>query len=213
MTINQKIRAVLGVFVVIYGIMQQGPTKNSIENAAWFIVIVIGLFLLEPTIRMIKKAKFTGNGEQVEKNKMATVWIFYIIAALCFIFALDYQSQLSRYGKIYVGKGYSYSVSGDTAHQQINACWIGGMISFFIAIILHIRVKRLSLEATPSGKSPEVPQFVICPKCREPLWGKDNQSMICSTCQSTLENMKGFHDRHPELESRDGNVPSKRNDA
>jgi len=203
MTINQILRTASGVLVVFYGIMQQGPNKNSIENAAWFFVVIFGLVLLGPAIRMIKKAIFAGNDDQIDKNKMATVWVFYFIAAFGCIAALSYQSDLNSKGKIYVGKGYSYSVSGVTAHQQIYTCLIGGIISFVIAIVLHIRVKRLSLE---TGKPPEIPQFVICPKCLEPLWGKDNQSMICTACQSPLENLKGFHDRHPELESRDGNT-------
>jgi len=213
MTINQIIRTALGLVVVIYGIMQQGPNKNSVENSAWAIVGIFGLFLLFPAIKMIKKAIFAENDEQIDKNKMATAWVFYLITAFCFFAGLSYQNELSANGKIYVGRGYRYSVSGVTAHQQINACWIGAIISFVIATILHIRVKRLFLETAKSGKTPEVPQFVICPKCVEPLCGKDNQSMICSTCQSPLENLKGFHDRHPELESRDGNSPLKRNDA
>lgn len=198
MTIRQIIRLALGVAMVTFGIMQQGPGKN---NSAWAIIVITGMALLLPAIKLMKKAVFAGSESGVSKNKMLTVRLFYVGSVIGSVFALSYQSELKKNGYIYVGKGYSYSITGETAQQQVNACWIGALASFLIATILHVRARNSSTIQT--NITPEPPDFVICAKCLEPLWGKDNPSMICVTCQSNLENLKGFYDRHSELKRDD----------
>jgi len=40
---------------------------------------------------------------------------------------------------------------------------------------------------------------VICLKCLEPAILDDASGMICKKCGGTLEELRGFYDRHPEL--------------
>ena len=41
--------------------------------------------------------------------------------------------------------------------------------------------------------------ILICPKCMNSFYEADTENMICPNCKATLENIKGFYERHPEL--------------
>lgn len=49
-------------------------------------------------------------------------------------------------------------------------------------------------------------KFMICPKCKEPFDKADVPNSHCPKCNTKLEALDGFYDRHPELreESRKG---------
>ncbi len=40
---------------------------------------------------------------------------------------------------------------------------------------------------------------LICPKCEETLEQTIKKEIICPCCGTTLEDLKGFYERHPEL--------------
>ena len=207
------LRVTIGLALVIYGMLQQGPENNHIGNAAWFFVILLGLYMLAPMISFLTKTFLKGKEEPSVKNKMDTVRAFYIGSVAIFLIALDCQIQLNRKGYIYVGRGYDYAISGVTAQWQVKACWFGAITSILIAVILHIKAKLFVSSFVQIDNMLEIPQYVICPKCVEPLCGKDNQSMTCSTCQITLEDLKGFYDRHPALQSDNKDASAKENGA
>ncbi|NJD02599.1 MAG: hypothetical protein FIA99_08400 [Ruminiclostridium sp.] len=138
------------------------------------------------------------------KNAIITC---YSSAGLCAIGASSFQSQFNNYGYIKIKK--AVTLSAQDANRNIRFYRIAAAISFSMAVMFQIILKLLA--STDAQKddlskyistdvlSDEIPQFMICPKCSIPLWGKDNPTMICSNCQSPLEDVNGFYDRHPEL--------------
>lgn len=143
MKINPTIRTAIGVALVTFGIIRQGPDTGNIGNAAWAIVVLTGLILLVPALKAIKGKIFSSNEGSTSNSKMLTAKLFYFGAVVGTVMALSYKEELSRTGRIYVGRGYSYSISASSAKKQITACFFGGAASLVIAVILHIRARRL----------------------------------------------------------------------
>jgi hypothetical protein len=48
-------------------------------------------------------------------------------------------------------------------------------------------------------KSKIMEKVLICPKCLKPEWAIDHPSLKCPNCDSDLEQMDGFYERHPDL--------------
>lgn len=48
-------------------------------------------------------------------------------------------------------------------------------------------------------KLPNIPDFVMCAKCLEPIRGNDAIDMKCTKCGEKFESIDGFYDRHPDL--------------
>jgi len=53
-------------------------------------------------------------------------------------------------------------------------------------------------------EKPNLPEFTVCPKCKESFWGNDTPDLKCKKCGHNLEEMNGYYKRHPE----NGHQPS-----
>ncbi len=109
--------------------------------------------------------------------------IFEIFSASLFIIlgALFYFSEHSAL--------YGFPVSRPTGTLLI---FIG---VFWIFYVLLNRKKVIS----DWKKSKTKEKVLICPKCLKPEWSIDHPTLKCPNCNSNLEQMDGFYERHPDL--------------
>lgn len=71
--------------------------------------------------------------------------------------------------------------------------WIvGGLCLLFAVLALWISFKR-------DSKFTDIQ--LICPKCEDVFKWNETQTQTCPKCQTKLENLKGFYERHPELKN------------
>ncbi len=45
-------------------------------------------------------------------------------------------------------------------------------------------------------------EFLICPSCQKPFNENDVSENQCPTCETDLEELRGFYQRHPELKEQ-----------
>ena len=45
-------------------------------------------------------------------------------------------------------------------------------------------------------------EFLICPTCRKPFGRGDFAENQCPICETDLENLEGFYERHPEVKEK-----------
>ena len=79
-----------------------------------------------------------------------------------------------------------------------------GMLLIFAGVIwigyvLLNRKKILIQEETVKEAKREAKRFVICPRCGETKYAKDVPGLKCPKCETALEELEGFYDRHPNL--------------
>ncbi len=144
MKMKSMIRIAIGITLVAIGSFRQGSENGNIGNAAWAIVILSGLYLLLPLIKMISDRIFKKNDGDGAESKMFTAKLFYLGAVAGGMIALNFQEELHNKGHIFVGRGYSYSISGSDAERQVMVCWIGSAASLLIALILHARARKFT---------------------------------------------------------------------
>lgn len=135
-------RTVMGFALVVIGTFRQGSENGNIVNAAWAIVLLTGLYLLLPVIKTITNRIFKTKDGVGAESKMFTAKLFYLGAVVGGMIALNCQEELRNKGHIFVGKGYSYSISSSDAERQVMVCWIGGAVSLVIGLILHARARK-----------------------------------------------------------------------
>jgi len=90
-------------------------------------------------------------------------------------------------------------------HRELNFTDIkvpfgGGLIilgSFFI----WLSFRKKTIEAEKKAKNDK--RVLMCQKCVKPFYKKDCPSSRCPECQTTLEELSGFYDRHPELKDKE----------
>jgi hypothetical protein len=78
------------------------------------------------------------------------------------------------------------------------------LIAFFSLIVLvYSWYKAFQAVSAIMGKDsdnlPDTPETVICLNCREPFAWKDTEGPSCPNCGGTLEDLRGFYERHPEF--------------
>ena len=124
----------------------------------------------------------------------------FFAGIICLMYGSTFQGQLLGTGSAEIGRNSAYvTVTGRDAQININFFWIGAVVFILAALInLIVTARREFNNPLPFD---DFNTFVICPKCVEPLWGNDNPSMVCTKCQSPLENVRGFYDKHPELKT------------
>lgn len=72
----------------------------------------------------------------------------------------------------------------------------GGLIIVgFFSIWSSFRKK--TIEAEQKMKKEE--SVLMCPQCVKPFYKRDCNDLKCPKCQTTLEYLSGFYERHPEL--------------
>jgi hypothetical protein len=75
----------------------------------------------------------------------------------------------------------------------------GGLIVLGILFIWS-SFRKKTIEADKKAKDDK--KVLMCPKCVKPLYKKDCPSSRCPECQTSLEELLGFYDRHPELKDK-----------
>src|SRR5690242_6010219 len=97
----------------------------------------------------------------------------FFAGIVCLMYGSSFQGQLLGTGSAEIGRNSAYvTVTGRDAQININFFWIGAVVFIIAALInLIITARREFKNPLPFEESTT---FVICPKCVEPLWGKDN---------------------------------------
>lgn len=133
-------------------------------------------------------------------DQLSISGVCFFAGMLCIVYGASFQGELLGTGSAKIGRNSAYvTVVGRDAQININFFWIGAVVFFLAALIqLILTARREFKDPLPFADSNIV---VICPKCVEPLWSNDNPSMVCTRCQSPLEDVRGFYDRHPELKT------------
>jgi len=75
----------------------------------------------------------------------------------------------------------------------------GGLIVLGIFFIWS-SFRKKAIEAEKKAKDDK--KVLMCPKCVRPYHKKDCPSSKCPECQTDLEELSGFYERHPELKDK-----------
>lgn len=75
----------------------------------------------------------------------------------------------------------------------------GGLIVLGILFIWS-SFRKKTIEAEKKVKDDK--KVLMCPKCVKPFYKKDCPSSKCPECQTDLEELSGFYERHPELKDK-----------
>ena len=57
--------------------------------------------------------------------------------------------------------------------------------------------RKKAIEA--QSKARDEKKVLMCPNCTKAFYKKDCRDLLCPDCQSPLEELSGFYERHPEL--------------
>ena len=155
--------------------------NSSLNEPRWSFSVsqIIGIITLSIigcliTIRSDDKAS--------RANKLYLLLYFNLV---CFITILNGIKMIQK--KVIVNyRGISYTESQSVSYgEQCIALGIIGIIS------------------TPFlwfyNKSARPPQYVICQHCLVPLSARSVPNLTCPVCGQSLEDLRGFYERHPEL--------------
>ncbi len=72
----------------------------------------------------------------------------------------------------------------------------GFNVPFGVAVIIF-GLLFIFFELT-KDRSKEIDKYLVCPKCQTPYKKSKIQIYECPNCKVPLEDLKGFHDRHPD---------------
>lgn len=76
----------------------------------------------------------------------------------------------------------------------------GGGLIILGCFFLWSSFRKKVIEAEKKFKDEE--KILMCPICIKPFYKKDAQALKCPDCQSPLEDLTGFYERHPELKDK-----------
>ena len=60
--------------------------------------------------------------------------------------------------------------------------------------------QKKAIEAEKKAKDDKI--VLMCPRCVRPFYKKDCPLSNCPECQTDLEELSGFYERHPELKDK-----------
>ena len=76
----------------------------------------------------------------------------------------------------------------------------GGGLFILGAIFIWSAFWKKTIEAEKKAKDEK--RVLMCPKCVKPFYKKDVPTLRCPGCQTSLEDLSGFYERHPDLKDR-----------
>ena len=76
----------------------------------------------------------------------------------------------------------------------------GGVLFILGGLFIWSSFRKKALDA--EKKSKDEKRVLMCPKCVQPIYKKDCPDLICPACESPLEDLSGFYERHPELKDK-----------
>ena len=76
----------------------------------------------------------------------------------------------------------------------------GGGLIFLGIFFIWSSFRKKAIEAEKKAKDDK--KVLMCSKCVRPYYKKDCPSSKCPECQTPLEELSGFYERHPELKNK-----------
>ncbi len=73
----------------------------------------------------------------------------------------------------------------------------GGGLILLGCFFIWSSFRKKTIEAGKKAKNDK--KVLMCPKCIKPFYKKDCEDLKCPDCQTPLEELSGFYERHPEL--------------
>jgi len=77
--------------------------------------------------------------------------------------------------------------------------FVGGLI-ILGALFIWSSFRKKAIEAAKKARDEK--RVLMCPKCVKPFYKKDCQTLKCPNCQTPLEDLSGFYERHSELRDK-----------
>jgi hypothetical protein len=74
-----------------------------------------------------------------------------------------------------------------------------GLIGFGV-LCIWFALRKKAIEAGKKTKDDN--KILMCPKCEKPIYKKDCPTLKCPQCQTELEVLSGFYERHPDLKDK-----------
>lgn len=105
--------------------------------------------------------------------------------------------------------GYVVSLEGGFYSSKYGRYFEFGRLSWFYGGVLILSgLALIWVGIRPKNKGSRKSSTMVCPKCESPYDVRKHRATTCDTCDVSLEPLKGFYDRHPELKkSSDGSGP------
>jgi large-conductance mechanosensitive channel len=123
---------------------------------------------------------------RIFKNKY-TVKKSFDLAAIFTIIIISCFAILLKFG-ISKWRTYDTPISWGEFISMTPKLLIFGFIVFLIIFIFTLFLKD--------------PKIVICINCLNTFYEANTKEKTCPECQSTLENLNGFYERHPNLRNK-----------
>ena len=95
-------------------------------------------------------------------------------------------------------RGESLVERGDLPYERYVQGFKYILIAALIAFLVMVYKSIWALRALWKGDYTNEPENVICLNCQSVFVYDAIKSLKCPTCSGTLEDLKGFYDRHPE---------------
>lgn len=165
-----------GIAIYIFAIF-----NSSLNEPRWSFSVyqIIGII----TLTIIGCMITFRSDDKAPRAKLSYVLVYFNF--ICFI-AIFYGIKMIQKKVMVNYHGVSFTETQSVSYgEQCIALGIIGVIS------------------TPflwfSKKSPGPPQYVICQRCLAPLSARSVPNLTCPVCGQSLEDLRGFYERHPEL--------------
>lgn len=120
-------------------------------------------------------------------------WLpFWLITALWIL-------QYKREG-ILSSRKYEYIFAeGEYATVLVSIFVFVSIGSLAYCLTLSRQYFKLKKQGKIIYEAPEkLPEYVICPNCKEAFSGQDSPNMKCKQCDCELEDLKGYYKRHSQ---------------
>jgi hypothetical protein len=130
-----------------------------------------------------------------KRSARNTVAVAYAFSILVFLGGMKIYYEYTKYG-YFSTRGMH--ISGNDALITVVATIAFSVVFFLFAIYATI----MYLFFTNRGdftKLPTRPDVLICSKCQTVISANETFSFVCPKCGGSLEDAKGFYERHPEL--------------
>ena len=76
----------------------------------------------------------------------------------------------------------------------------GGGLIILGGFFIWFSFRKKAVEAEKRVK--DEARVLMCPKCVKPFYKKDCHALKCPDCQTHLEDLTGFYERHPEFKEK-----------
>lgn len=130
----------------------------------------------------LKKTKFKSRRDVYNRVVLYTLSSFFILG-----FGLMGVSRARDLGLItYDQAKQSYYIVAFCGLCAYVYCWYKAFQAF--SAVMSDEIDKL----------PDIPETVICLKCRQPFFGDSLKELKCPKCGGSVEDLRGFYERHPD---------------